>query len=112
MQLQQFDLKIVHISGANNHFADVLSRNPIGLDQESRDLALRPNEVYVRKVNLGTDKTLMKELGKLSEHQKGDSVLMKIREKLVNPLKLQDKYKVNDDVLYCKNDRTYHTGGL
>jgi hypothetical protein len=108
MQLQEFDLKIVHFSGANNHFADVLSRNPIGLNQESRDLVLRPNEVYVRKVNLGTDKTLMKELGKLSEHQKGDPVLMKIRDELVKtPLKLQDKYKINDDVLYCKNDRTY-----
>jgi hypothetical protein len=56
MQLQEFDLKIVHISGANNHFADVLSRNPIGLNQESRDIVLRPNEVYVRNVNLGADK--------------------------------------------------------
>jgi hypothetical protein len=45
IQLQEFDLKIVHIRGANNHFADVLSRNPIGLNQESRDQILRPNEV-------------------------------------------------------------------
>jgi hypothetical protein len=108
MQLQEFDLKIVHISGANNHFADVLSRNPIGLSQESRDQVLKPNEVYVRKVNLGTDRTLMKELGKLSEHQKGDPVLMKIRDEIVkHPTKLQEKYKIDDDVLYCKNDRTH-----
>jgi hypothetical protein len=50
----------------------------------------------------------MKELNKLSEHQKGDPVLMIIREELVKtPLKLQGKYKIDDDVLYCKNDRTY-----
>jgi hypothetical protein len=100
MQLQEFDLTIVHINGVNNHFADVLSRNPIGLSQESRSQVNRSNEVYVRKVNLGTDKTLMKELGNLSEHQKGDPVLMKIRDELAkNPINLQEKYKIDDDVL-------------
>jgi hypothetical protein len=37
-QLQEYDLKIVHIKGTENFFADVLSRNPIGLSQESRDM--------------------------------------------------------------------------
>jgi hypothetical protein len=108
LQLQEFDLDIVHISGANNHFADVLSRNPIGLSQEERDQFRKPNEVFVRKVNLGIDKTLIKELGNLSKHQKGDPVLLKFRENLErNPIDLQDKYRIYDDILYCKNDRKY-----
>jgi hypothetical protein len=108
MQLQEFDLKIVHISGANNYFADILSRNPAGLSQESRDLVMKPNEVLVGKVNLGTDRTLTKELGNLSEHQHGDPVLVKIREELArNPIKLQGEYMIRNNILYCKNDRTH-----
>jgi hypothetical protein len=37
MQLQEYDLKIVHIKGTENFFADTLSRNP-ELNRESRDL--------------------------------------------------------------------------
>jgi hypothetical protein len=108
MQLQEYDLKIVHIKGTDNFFADTLSRYPIGLSQESRDIALKPREIFVAKVNLGTDKKLMKELGNLSEHQRGDPVLMRIREELEkNPINLQDKYMTRNDVLYCKNDRAH-----
>jgi hypothetical protein len=56
MQLQEYDLRIVHISGANNLFADTLSRNPIGLSQETRDLVMKPSEIFVAKVDLGTDR--------------------------------------------------------
>jgi hypothetical protein len=82
LQLQECDLNIVHINGANNLFADILSRDPIGLSQEERDQFMRPNEVFVRKVNLGTDKTLMKELGNLSKHQKGDPRTYEIQGRL------------------------------
>jgi hypothetical protein len=44
MRLQVYDLNIVHIKGTDNYFADMLSRHPIGLIQESRDLALKPRE--------------------------------------------------------------------
>jgi hypothetical protein len=33
MQLQEYDLKVEHISGVNNFFADILSRNLVGLDK-------------------------------------------------------------------------------
>jgi hypothetical protein len=46
---------------------------------------MKPREIFVAAVDLGTDKTLMKELGKLSEHQLGDPVLLKIREELEKP---------------------------
>jgi hypothetical protein len=91
-----------------NFFADTLNRNPIGLSQESRDLVMKPSEIFVAKVDLGTDKTLMIELGKLSEHQLGDPLLRKIREDVEsNPIKLQGRYMIRDNNLYCKNDRTW-----
>jgi hypothetical protein len=76
LQLQEFDLDIVHISGTNNHFADVLSRNPIGLSQEERDQFRRPNEVFVRKVNPGIDKTLIMTLLKPTEKQPAISMVL------------------------------------
>jgi hypothetical protein len=50
MQLQEYDLKVVHISGANNFFADTLSRNPVGLDKESRGFVSKPKEIFVEKM--------------------------------------------------------------
>jgi hypothetical protein len=108
MQLQEYDLKIEHIKGTENFFADALSRNPIGLSQESRDMVMKPRELCVAKLDLGTDKKLMKELSNLLEHQLGDPVLTKIREELErDPIKLKDKYMIRDNVLYCKDDRAY-----
>jgi hypothetical protein len=77
MQLQEYDLKIIHIKGTDNFFADTLSRNPILLSQESRYLVMKPRELLVLKVDLGIDRTLMKELGNLSERQLGDPTLKK-----------------------------------
>jgi hypothetical protein len=48
----------------------------------------------------------MKELGNLPEHQQGDPVLMKI-ELMRNPMDLQGKCMIHDDIMYRKNDRTY-----
>jgi hypothetical protein len=45
LQLQEYDLEIVHISGKNNYFADVLSRNTNEITDNSR----RHNEFLVSK---------------------------------------------------------------
>jgi hypothetical protein len=53
---------------------------------------MKSREIFVAAVDLGTEKTLMKELGKLSEHQLGDHILIKIREELErNASKLQSE---------------------
>jgi hypothetical protein len=49
MQLQEYDLKIVHIKGTDNFFADTLSHNAVGLSQESHDLVMHPREISVQK---------------------------------------------------------------
>jgi hypothetical protein len=54
--LQEFDLQIKHISGAKNFFADTLSRNPIGLTPELRNLQRKKHEVQVAKIDLKINK--------------------------------------------------------
>jgi hypothetical protein len=108
MQLQEYDLKIVHIKGSDNFFADTLSCNPIGLSQESRDQALKPKELFMAKIDLGADRTLIRELGNLSGHQLGDPAIRKLRDELErDPSKYRDKYMVREGILFCKNDRTH-----
>ncbi|PNF24082.1 hypothetical protein B7P43_G04703 [Cryptotermes secundus] len=108
MQLQEYDLKIIHIKGSDNFFADTPSHNPVGLSQESRDQVLKPRELLVAKTDLGADWTLMRELGHLPEHQLGDPALKKLREQLErDPSMFRYKYMVRDQILFCKNDRTY-----
>jgi hypothetical protein len=108
MQLQEYDLKIVPIKGTENFFADIQSRNQVGLSQENRDLVMKPSEILMAKVDLGTDRTLVRELGNLSEHQLGDPVLIKIPEELErNPIKLHGRCMIRDNTLYCKNERTH-----
>jgi hypothetical protein len=80
MQIQEYDLKVEHISGANNFFADTLSRNPVGLDKGNRGFVRKHKELLVAKIDFATDKTLLKELGNLSQHQLSDPVLMKIHD--------------------------------
>jgi transposase InsO family protein len=108
MQLQEYDLTVVHISGANNFFADTLSRNPVGLSRESLDLVRKPKEIFVAKIDLGLDKTLKKELASLSEHQLADPTLREIRQELErDPSKYTERYMIRDHVLYRKDNRTH-----
>jgi hypothetical protein len=108
MQLQEYDLTVVHISGANNFFADTLSRNPAGLNREGHDLVREPKEFLVAKVDLGIDRSLQKELSILAQHQQADPALCRIREELERePLKLKDRYRVKNQTLHCKDNSKY-----
>jgi hypothetical protein len=69
---------------------------------------MKSRELFVAKVDLGTDRTLMKELGNLLEHQLGDPILKRLREEVESdPTKLEGRYMVRSSILYCKNDRTH-----
>jgi hypothetical protein len=108
MQLQEYDLTVVHISGANSFFADTLSRNPVGLSRQSLDLVRKPKVILVAKIDLGLDKNLKKELASLSEHQLADPTLRKIREQLeCDPVQFQERYMIRHHVLCCKDNRTH-----
>jgi hypothetical protein len=107
IEIQQFDLEIRHIKGAQNHLADILSRSPKGLtDEETRNLA-RPDQIMIYKIDVYEDKTLKRELQTLAALQNADERLAAIKvEVMSNPNAGEEKYKLQGDVLYCRQDKT------
>jgi hypothetical protein len=93
MQLQDYDPTIQHISGTSNFFADILSRNPIGLDSKSMEKLKKQREFMVAKIDLRVNKSLLREIKDLSTHQVSDPLLAKIRGNYErDPSKYEGKY--------------------
>jgi hypothetical protein len=104
LSLQEYDLKIIHISGKNNYFPDVLSQNTNELTDNPR----RPNEILMSKLEVYQDLNLKRELDNLAEYQHKDPKLLKISEGLTTePNTFQEKYMVKEKVLYCKDNNKY-----
>jgi hypothetical protein len=55
MQIQEYDLEIVHIKGTDNFLADIMSRNPVGLTGKEIESMSRPREIMVSKFSLDLD---------------------------------------------------------
>jgi hypothetical protein len=92
-----------NINGVNNFFADILSRNPVGLDKGSRKLMKRERELLVAKIDFGADKTLLKKLGNLSQHHLSDPVLTKIRELVERePDEYKGRYMNRNKILFVE----------
>ena len=104
LEIQSYDLVINHVKGVDNYLADVLSRNPAGLTaSEIRNLN-KPATLMVNKIELNIDKEVCKELKNLAAFQKNDPKLLKIRDELVSQTRTQHaRYKLQNDVLYCKD---------
>jgi hypothetical protein len=66
MQLQEYPLQIKHISGNQNFFADILSRNPADLTPELRKLNSK-QKVLVAKVDLKIDKGILKTFERITK---------------------------------------------
>jgi hypothetical protein len=62
LQLQEYDLEIMHIKGTENYFADILSRSTI----TDSHLPKKSNECLVAKTNFYLDQALKGELSKLA----------------------------------------------
>ncbi|PNF14204.1 hypothetical protein B7P43_G12568 [Cryptotermes secundus] len=108
MQLQEYDLQIKHISGAKNFFADVLSRNPVGLTPELRRSQQKRLEINVAKIDLGINKTIIKQLKDLVQLQQSDLTLQDIGNKVrLEPDTHADKYSFQQGILCCKNTKLY-----
>jgi hypothetical protein len=108
MQIQEYDLDIVHIKGTDNFFADALSRHPVGLTEEGLNQLVRPKDILVSAINLNLDPNLKKELRDLAKHQLEDPRIHEIRRSLeVGTPTGIEKFMLRNGVLYCKDDRMH-----
>jgi len=97
--IQEYDMDLQHIKGVENHLADILSRNPAGLEvNEIQDLT-KPNTISVNKIELKIDQALLKNL---ADKQKNDPRLRIIREKAEND-PADNKHRIEEDVLFRRD---------
>jgi len=58
--IQEYDIELQHIRGVENHLADILSRNPAGLEVDEIQDLTKPNTISVNKIELKTDQAVLK----------------------------------------------------
>jgi hypothetical protein len=108
MQLQEYNLQIKHISGAQNFFADILSRNPVGLTPEIREFQRKKQDIQVAKIDLGISEGVVKQLNNLPKLQQGDPTLQKVIKNIQQePDKWCGRYSFQQGILCSKDRRNY-----
>jgi hypothetical protein len=106
VQIQEYDVDIVHIAGSKNHFADALSRNPAGLTPEQINALRRPQEIMIATINLGLDPSIKKDVKNLATLQDEDAELRTIRRKVKEgDESLTNRFLIHEGLLYIKDSK-------
>jgi hypothetical protein len=101
VNLQQYDIELRHVRGTQNHLADVISRNPAGLNMTEIKNLTKPNVIMVNKINLNVDKSVCKDLRNLTELQRADTRIQKIQEGLAQKFTIPNsRYRLVGDTLF------------
>jgi hypothetical protein len=101
VNLQQYDVELRHVKGTQNHLADIISRNPAGLNMTEIGNLTKPNAIIVNKINLNIDKSVCKDLRKLAELQQTDTRIQKIRDGLAQKYTMPNpRYRLVGDTLF------------
>lgn len=77
MQIQEYDLRIKHISGASKFLTDT-SRNPAGLSESGVKELSRPRGMTVAALDFGIDTTVGRKLRDLAVYQANEPKISKI----------------------------------
>jgi hypothetical protein len=106
MQIQEYDLEIVHIKGTDNFLADIMNLNPVGLTGKESESMRRPREIMVKKSSLDLDPDVRKALKNLSVQETQDRRIEAIKPKLARTTQpLDSRYKVEGEILFCKDEK-------
>jgi hypothetical protein len=100
--IQEYDIELQHIKGVENHLADILSQNPAGLGVDEIQDLTKPNTISVNKIDLKTDKAVLKNLKNMADKQKNDPRLSSIREKAEND-PADNKHRIEEDVPFRRD---------
>jgi hypothetical protein len=108
MHIQEYDLRIKHISGASNFLADTISRNPSGLSGSEMKGLSRPKDIMVAAINLGIDSSVWHSLRELAAFQARDPNIQEIMQAVKQQhAPLGGNYLLRHDVLYSKDSYNY-----
>jgi hypothetical protein len=108
MQIQEYDLDIVHIKGTDNFFADTLSRNTVCIAEGELRQVKKPKDIFVSAINPNLDPHLKRDLKDLAKHQLEDPKVREIRQSVEAGIPSRaDRFRIKDDVLYHKDDRSH-----
>jgi hypothetical protein len=106
MELQDYDLEIIHISGTANYLADALSRNSAGLSAEQISSLTKPRELLVAALHLNINEAVKRELKKLSHHQDADPELQDVKLKVAaEDESVKGRYLIHYGILYRKDHK-------
>jgi hypothetical protein len=100
--IQEYDIKLQHIKGVDNHLADTLSRNPTGLKTEEIQDLYKPNAILIYKIDLQINRSVLKNLKDLVVKEKADPRLQNIREEMENT-PADSKHRVEGEVLFRRD---------
>jgi ribonuclease HI len=103
IRIQEYDINLQHIKGVENHLADILSRNPAGIGSDEIQELTKPNTISVNKIDLKTDKAVLKSLKSLADKQRQDPRLRSIMEKVEDDP--ANKYRIEEDMLFSRDRR-------
>ena len=105
LAIQQYDIEICHIKGANNVLADILSRYPSEFSiAETRELS-RPGTIMVHAIDLKIDNSVCKDPKNLSKLQDTDPRLKDLKDKISeNTSPPGAKIMLKGNVLFCRRD--------
>ena len=101
--IQEYDIELKHINGAENNLADILSRNPAGLSKtQNRELSNR-NIILVNKIDLEIDNSVCEDLKGLADLQRSDPRILRIRERIAaGPDKRDHQHRLEGNILFRK----------
>jgi hypothetical protein len=69
LQLQEYNLRVKHVSGASDFIANTLSRNPSGLNESELEGLTQPRVFMVSVINIGIDHSVGQKIRDLSAKQ-------------------------------------------
>jgi len=103
LAIQQYDVEIFHIKGANNVLADILSRYPRELSvAEIKELS-KSGTIIVHEIDLKVDNSVCKDPKNLGRLQNTDPRLKGLKDKVTEGTShLEAKFRLKDDILFCR----------
>ena len=108
MQIQEYNLHMQHIRGADNFLADMISRNPAGLSECDAMELFKPKGLLVATINLGINSSVGKSLKDLATFQARDKRIQEIIQIVEQKQRdVSKNFMVQNDVPYSKDSHKY-----